>query len=248
MAVDQENVSRILSVLSHPLRREILLNLSKKEECSFMDLANILNVDTGKLSFHIRNLAAFIERTTAGKYRLSKVGENAVALIRNLEAWSVEVDVAGKTAVLQIPDMRRRATAFLVDFGLLFGVFLALPGVLLLLTSGGPFFQYVNVILFLILLWVYLTLLEGFAGQSLGERAMGLRVVTVDGKKLSYDHAAVRNFGKVFLLPLDLYLGFRLHDKRFPRYFEKFSGTTMIDLRPRSAENAPIENRVQDSS
>lgn len=248
MAVDQQNVSRILSILSHPLRREILLNLSEKEECSFTDLTDILNVDTGKLSFHIRNLAVFIEQTTAGKYRLSKLGENAVALIRTLEAWSGEVDVGSKTTVLRIPDLRRRVAAFLLDFGLAFAVFLALPGVLLLLTSGGPFFQYVNVILFLILFWMYLTLLEGFAGQSLGERAMGLRIVMVDGKKLSYDHAAVRNFGKVFLLPLDLYLGFRLHDKRFPRYFEKFSGTTMIDLRPRSTENGPIENRVQDSS
>jgi uncharacterized RDD family membrane protein YckC/DNA-binding transcriptional ArsR family regulator len=231
MAVDQKNVSGILSTLSHPIRREILLILYEKGECSFMDLANALDVGSGKLSFHIRNLAAFIEQRNAGKYRLTRVGENAVVLIRDIEAWSGEVDVARKPLMLQIADWKTRTLAFLVDLGLAFTVFLLLPGAFLLLTSAGTFFQYYNFVFFLVLLWVYLTLLEGFAGQSLGDRAVGLRVVMIDGKKLSYDHAAVRNFGKVFLLPLDLVLGIRLKDKRYLRYFEKFSGSTVIDLR-----------------
>ena len=63
MAVDQESVSKILSILSHPLRREILLYLSEKGELSFTDLLNLLKVDTGKLSFHLRSLEAFIEQT-----------------------------------------------------------------------------------------------------------------------------------------------------------------------------------------
>jgi uncharacterized RDD family membrane protein YckC len=89
-----------------------------------------------------------------------------------------------------------------------------------------------NVILFLVLFWIYLTLLEGFAGQSLGKRILGLKVVRLDGKRLFYDQAAVRNFGKAFLLPLDLFVGLRLKDKRFARYFDKFAGTTVIDVRP----------------
>jgi len=72
--VDQDNVSSILSVLSHPLRREILLILSDKGECSFTDLLNALSVDTGKLSFHLRSLSVFIEQTSTGKYKLSRTG------------------------------------------------------------------------------------------------------------------------------------------------------------------------------
>jgi DNA-binding transcriptional ArsR family regulator len=75
MAINQENVSKILSILSHTLRREILLNLSEKGECSFTDLMNALNVDTGKLSFHIRSLSVFLEQTPTGKCKLSKAGE-----------------------------------------------------------------------------------------------------------------------------------------------------------------------------
>jgi len=45
---------------------------------------------------------------------------------------------------------------------------------------------------------------------------VGLKVVRTDGKRVSYDHAAVRNFGKAFLLPFDLLVGLK-HEK-FLRY------------------------------
>ena len=49
---------------------------------------------------------------------------------------------------------------------------------------------------------------------------------------MSYDHAAVRNFGKVLpLLPFDLLFGWRIKNQAFMRYFDKFAGTTVIDLR-----------------
>lgn len=233
MAANQENVSRILVVLSNPLRREILLNLSEKGECSFTDLMNALNVDTGKLSFHIRNLEGFLEQTPTGKYKLSKAGENAIRLIRDVEAWAVEVDVAKKTSVVPLATFRKRVFAFSIDFAIAFVVFLVLPNIFSVLTKGATALLDINVILFsLVIFWVYFTLLEGFAGQSLGKRLIGLMVVRLDGKKLFYDHAAVRNFGKVFLLPFDLAVGFRLKDERFIRYFDKFAGTTVKDLRP----------------
>jgi uncharacterized RDD family membrane protein YckC len=61
---------------------------------------------------------------------------------------------------------------------------------------------------------------------------VGLKVVRTDGKKMSYDHAAVRNFGKLLpLLPFDLLFGWRIKNQAFMRYFDKFAGTTVIDLR-----------------
>jgi uncharacterized RDD family membrane protein YckC len=235
MAVNQENISRIFVVLSHPLRREILSNLSEKGECSFTDLMNTLQVDTGKLSFHIRNLEGFLEQTTTGKYKLTKVGENALRLIRDLEALAIEVEVARKTSVLPIATFKKRAWAFLIDFAIAFAVFLALPNTFSLFAKGAAALLDLNVILFsLVLFWIYFTLLEGFAGQSLGKRIVGLTVVRVDGKKLFYDAAAVRNFGKVFLLPFDLFFGLRLKDERYLRYFDKFAGTTVLDLRIKS--------------
>jgi uncharacterized RDD family membrane protein YckC/DNA-binding transcriptional ArsR family regulator len=235
MASNEENVSRILVVLSHPLRRQILLNLSEKGECSFTDLMNALHVDTGKLSFHIRNLDDFLEQTSTGKYKLTKAGENAIRLIRDLQAWAVEVDAAKKGSLLPLAALKKRVFAFLIDFAIAFAIFLGLPNAVSLLTKGpGSIFD-LNIILFsLVLFWIYFTLLEGFAGQSLGKRLMGLMVVRVDGKKVFYDHAAVRNFSKgfFFLLPFDLAIGLRLKDQKFIRYFDKFAGTTVRDLRP----------------
>jgi uncharacterized RDD family membrane protein YckC/DNA-binding transcriptional ArsR family regulator len=237
MAVDQESVSKILSILSHPLRREILLNLSEKGESSFTDLLNLLKVDTGKLSFHLRSLEAFIEQTPTGKYKLSRAGENAVRIVRDIEGWAEVADVQRKESKLPIAAVKKRISAFVIDFAIMLAITMAiifLPAVPSMsvksFLSGG-----ISTVLFITvgLLWLYSTLLEGFNGQSIGKRMEGLKVVRTDGRKMSYDHAAVRNFGKILpLLPFDLLVGWwRIKNSTFIRYFDKFAGTTVIDLR-----------------
>ena len=236
MAVDQEQISKILSILSHPLRREILISLSEKGESSFTDMLNMLKVDTGKLSFHLRSLEVFIEQTPSGKYKLSRAGESAIRVIHDIEGWAEVADVERKASHLPLSSFKKRAAAFLIDFAIILAITVTIvfvPQLLSLSTAilnGG-----ISVVLFTTigLLWLYSTLLEGFNGQSLGKRVMGLKVVRTDGKKMSYDHAAIRNFGKILpLLPFDLVIGiWRIPDKTFMRYFDKFAGTTVIDLR-----------------
>jgi uncharacterized RDD family membrane protein YckC len=236
MAVDQENISKILSILSHPLRREILLNLSEKGEASFTDLLNLLKVDTGKLSFHLRSLEVFIEQTPTGKYKLSRAGESAVRVVHDVEGWAEVADVQRKESQLPLASIKKRVPAFLIDFALILAITMAiifLPQIPSL-SIRDAYYTATSTVLFITvgLLWLYSTLLEGFNGQSIGKRITGLKVVRTDGKKMSYDHAAVRNFGKVLpLLPFDLLFGWRLKNCTFIRYFDKFAGTTVIDLR-----------------
>jgi uncharacterized RDD family membrane protein YckC len=234
MAIDQDNVSKIIAVLAHPLRREILLILSDRGECTFTDLLNVLKVDTGKLSFHLRTLSAFIEQTPTGKYKLSRTGENAVRVIGDVESWAEVADVNRKASQLPLASFVKRTRAFIIDFLLMFAitVLFTFPQVVSIVT-GNVFSAELSTVLFVTLglLWVYSTLLEGFNGQSLGKRLTGLKAVRTDGKKLSYDHAAIRNFGKAFLLPFDIIVGLRLKNKEFMRYFDKFAGTTVINLR-----------------
>ncbi len=239
MAVDQENVSKVLSVLSHRIRREILLILNEKGESSFTDLMNTLNIDTGKLSFHIRSLAPFLQQTETGKYRLSRAGEDAVRVIHDVESWAEVADITRKASQLLLAPFEKRAYAFLIDFGIIF-----LVTALVLIELVISFFMGEAVISLTLLfaalgfLWVYSTLLEGFSGQSIGKRVIGLKVVKINGKKMDYEHAAVRNFGKI-LLPFDLLFGYQLKDPRFIRYFDKFAGTTVINLRQRNPAPAP---------
>jgi uncharacterized RDD family membrane protein YckC len=241
MAVEQESVSKILSILSHPLRREILLNLSEKGELSFTELLNILKVDTGKLSFHLRSLEAFIEQTPSGKYKLSRAGENAVRIVHDIEGWAEVADMQRKESQLPLASFKKRTTAFVIDFAIILAITMAIiflpeaPSLSIKSLVSGV----LSTVLFVTvgLLWLYSTLLEGFNGQSIGKRITGLKVVRTNGKKMSYDYAAIRNFGKILpILPFDLVIGiWRIPDKTFMRYFDKFAGTTVIDLRTRHA-------------
>ncbi|MCJ7632149.1 RDD family protein [Candidatus Bathyarchaeota archaeon] len=150
-----------------------------------------------------------------------------------MEGWAAEAEVAGKTSSLPIAAFKKRTLAFLMDvsLALAISILITLLNVISLL-AVSVFTLDTTIIVFLFLLWGYSTLLEGFGGQSLGKRIMGLKVVKIDSRRLFYDGAAVRNFGKAFLLPFDLLIGLRLKDERFVRYFDKFAGTTVIDLEP----------------
>jgi uncharacterized RDD family membrane protein YckC/DNA-binding HxlR family transcriptional regulator len=239
MAVNQENISKVLSILSHPLRREILINLSEKGESSFTDLLNLLKVDTGKLSFHLRSLEAFIEQTPTGKYKLSRAGESAIRVIHDIEGWAEVADVQRKANLLPLASIKKRVGAFLIDFAIMLAItttIILVPQVFSITdATAASINSSFSTMLFITigLLWLYSTLLEGFNGQSIGKKIVGLKVVRTDGKKMSYDHAAVRNFGKILpLLPFDLIIGlWRIKDCTFSRYFDKFAGTTVIDLR-----------------
>jgi len=247
MAAEHENTSKVLSVLSHKIRREILLILHDKGESSFTDLMNTLHIDTGKLSFHMRSLQPFMEQTASGKYKLSRIGEDAVRVIRDVESWAEIADASRKDAQLQLASFGKRVGAFLIDFGITFSVstLLLFELVASSVTGNGNLIIAGFNLLFvsLGLLWVYSTLLEGFSGQSVGKRTFSIMVVRTDGRKVGFEHAAVRNFGKV-LLPLDLVFGYMLNDKRYMRYFDKFAGTTVIDLRKRGAAPAAAQTET----
>jgi uncharacterized RDD family membrane protein YckC len=232
MAIDQENVSRMLSVLSNTLRREILLILHEKGETSFTELMTTLAIDTGKLSFHMRNLAPFVEQTASGKYKLSRTGIDAVRVIKDVESFSELSPLSPKTSNPLLASFKKRAAAFLIDFGILFSIAILflLPTLFAVLEANWLIIFFNLMLGTLFFIWVYSTILKGFKGQTLGKRLIRLQAIRLDGKKLDYEHAAIRNLGKI-LLPFDLLFGFMLYDHRYIRYFDKFAGTSVIDLR-----------------
>lgn len=229
MALNEENVSKLLLILSHKLRRDILLILDEKKEQSFSELMSTLEIDTGKMSFHLRNLKLFLEQTPTGKYKLNTIGQNALRLIKDAESLSIEVNFSETQSSSHIAKFPRRTLAFLFDMGVAFTITIAASLIAeLLFLFSGQFLYNQNIFLFLGLLWLSSTLLEGFAGQTVGKIMLGIKVVSVSNKKLTYDAAAVRNFGKCFLLPIDLILGLSLRDERFIKFLDKYSRTTVI--------------------
>lgn len=178
---------------------------------------------------------------------LSRVGQNTIALIKDLEAWSAVAQITRKPFFRPLASFDKRVIAFLIDLFISFVLFIVFPNVVTTSTIQFALLN-IDIIFFLVLFWVYLTLLEGFAGQSIGKLLTRIKVVRTTGEDLFYDHAAVRNFGKVFLLPFDIAFGLRLKDARFIRFFDKFSGTTVIDLEPSSPSTDSDADHQKDHS
>lgn len=231
MSLNDENISKILLILSHKIRRDILLILLEKKELSFSELMTILEIDTGKMSFHLRNLKLFLDQTPTGKYKLNRFGQKALGILKDIEALSIDVDFLESKSSHYVAKFSKRALAFVVDLGVTFTIVVTvylIAEVFVLFT--GQFLFHQNFFLFLVLLWIYSTLLEGYGGQTVGKSLLMIKAVSITSRELTYDAAAVRNFGKCFVLPIDLLIGLRLDDKRFIRFFDKYSGTTVIHV------------------
>ena len=245
MQPSDEKTSKILSVLSHPLRRQILLHLSEEKEATFTDFANSFAVDTGKLSFHLRSLEAFVDQTPTGKYELSSLGRNAVILIRDVENWDFEMEAPTRPFIRPLAPTTERIVAFLIDFAITFTLFQALSNVFFPFTLQFTFNT--NLAFFLFLFWGYLTLLESLKGQTLGKQVMHIKTIQLDGKDPTSNQAAVRNIGKAFLLPFDLLFALDLKDRRYIRYFDKIAETIVIDLEPKYAAQKDKEKQKKET-
>ncbi|MFQ5762853.1 MAG: zinc-ribbon domain-containing protein [Candidatus Bathyarchaeia archaeon] len=86
-----------------------------------------------------------------------------------------------------------------------------------------PFFGVGSIIPF-----IYWTLLEGYMGQSVGKLALDLRVTRVDGGRITFAEAAIESFGKAFILPVDIVVGWIFFNEKRQRLFNKLSNTIVI--------------------
>ncbi len=114
--------------------------------------------------------------------------------------------------------LRLRFFATLIDVGFI------------VIGTGAIFFlsPHLTFLFVLFVAWLMFTVLEGYKGETLGKYLLGLRVVKMDGRKLGFADAAVRNIGKVFLLPIDLLLGLRYHKLGHIRFFGHYTNSTVV--------------------
>lgn len=76
----------------------------------------------------------------------------------------------------------------------------------------------------------YWMILEYFSGQSLGKKIFCLKTIKIDGSKPNLLDCAVNAFGKAFLLPVDVVLGWIFTDKKRQRIFNRLSDTIVIKV------------------
>lgn len=138
-----------------------------------------------------------------------------------------------------------RFVAWLIDFiivsiglGILFAL-MAFPfwsnDVALEKTNFGTFHYLPSSLAF----FGYWTYFEHTSGQSIGKRFLNIKTT----KSVDTKNAALESFGKSFLLPIDVILGWLFTNNKRQRIFNKLSGTIVIKLRPREKQSENIRYR-----
>jgi len=100
----------------------------------------------------------------------------------------------------------------------------------------GPFNYIISSLVFM----AYWTYFESTSGQSIGKKLLHLKTTTFDGKNIDAKTAAIESFGKAFLLPLDVILGWIFTNNKRQRIFNRASNTIVIKLK----ENNTVSNNV----
>ena len=77
--------TRVFHALKHGLRREIL-SLVAEGPVSYTELLRSLDVKSGMLAYHLRNMAELLEKDDEGRYVLSELGKVALGIMEGEEA------------------------------------------------------------------------------------------------------------------------------------------------------------------
>ncbi len=80
--------------------------------------------------------------------------------------------------------------------------------------------------------WIYF---ETTRGQSIGKMILNLKTVDLAGKNADLRSVAISSFGKAFLLPIDLILGWIFTNEKRQRIFNKLSNTIVIKVKHHEA-------------
>ena len=82
-----------------------------------------------------------------------------------------------------------------------------------------------------ILFFLYWVILEYKTGQTIGKKALNLKVIRINGFKPDLKGILLSSFGKSFLLPLDVILGVVLTNKKRQRIFNKLGDTVVVKIK-----------------
>jgi uncharacterized RDD family membrane protein YckC len=77
----------------------------------------------------------------------------------------------------------------------------------------------------------YWTYFEYTSGQSIGKRLLKIKTIDLSGNGIDIKSAAIESFGKAFLLPIDVILGWIFTNNKRQRIFNRISNTIVIKLK-----------------
>ena len=89
--------------------------------------------------------------------------------------------------------------------------------------------------------FIYWIIIEYKTGQSIGKMALHLKITNLRGEKADLKSIVISSFGKSFLLPIDLILGWIFTNKKRQRIFNRLGDTIVIKI-------DDVENDVENMS
>ncbi|QDI89543.1 RDD family protein [Candidatus Nitrosopumilus sp. SW] len=82
-----------------------------------------------------------------------------------------------------------------------------------------------------LMFFVYWSVLEYKTGQTIGKKILNLKSVNMNGKAPSLKGVLISSFGKSFLLPFDVVLGWILTNQKRQRIFNKLGDTIVVKIK-----------------
>lgn len=92
----------------------------------------------------------------------------------------------------------------------------------------------------------YWTYFESTTGQSIGKRLLKIKTTDTAGRKIDAKTAIIEGFGKSFLLPIDVVLGWIFTNNKRQRIFNRISNTIVIKLKPKEITAAESVRYTKD--
>jgi uncharacterized RDD family membrane protein YckC len=84
--------------------------------------------------------------------------------------------------------------------------------------------------------FLYWTFFETTKGQSIGKMVMKLKTVDMAGSPANLKSVAIQSFGKAFLLPIDVVLGWIFTNEKRQRIFNRASDTIVVKVKDGQAQ------------
>ena len=89
--------------------------------------------------------------------------------------------------------------------------------------------------------FLYWLILEYKTGQSIGKIALRLKITNLKGERADLKSIVISSFGKSFLLPIDLILGWIFTNKKRQRIFNRIGDTIVIKIKDTENDSEKIK-------
>jgi uncharacterized RDD family membrane protein YckC len=146
----------------------------------------------------------------------------------------------GSSSQFDINHWLLRLVAFIID-SIIIGIVAAIiyyVAIVAVISSGGIWFLWGPVLLLGFILGIlellYFIFMDASYGGTLGKRILGLQVQMVNGSKVTFEKAFIRNISKIFwlFLLIDWIIGVATPgpDQR-QKYTDRIAGTTVVSVK-----------------